>query len=148
MSLKDKITNDIKDAMKAKDAIRLSTLRMMKTALMNKEIEKMGALSEDEELKAMHTLLKQRKDSIEQFVKGGRLELAAQERAEVVILEEYLPQSATQEEIEAAVAEAVAETGASSMREMGAVMKLTLTKLAGKTADGKIVSDTVKAKLQ
>jgi uncharacterized protein len=137
-------------AMKAKDAGRLSTLRMAKAALMNEQ-NKRGAnyeLTDEEITKTLLSLVKQRRDSIEQYTKAGRDELAAKEQAEVTVLEEYLPQSASREEIEAAVNAAVGETGASSIKEMGLVMKATLAKLQGKTADGKIVSETVKSKLQ
>ena len=105
-------------------------------------------LTDDESLKVLNTLVKQRKDSAEQFEKAGRDEMASKELAEIKVLEEYLPQSATKDEIEAAVAEAITETGATSMKEMGAVMKATQTKLAGKSVDGKLVSETVRAKLQ
>lgn len=150
MNLKEKIVSDLTGAMKAKDAARTSTLRMVKTAIMNKEIEKGSkdsVLTEDEITKLLQTLLKQRRDSIEQFEKAGRTELAEKEKAELAVIEEYLPQAASREEIEAAVAEAIAETGASSMKEMGAVMKATQAKLAGKNADGKTVSEIVKSKL-
>ncbi|CAN5265494.1 GatB/YqeY domain-containing protein [soil metagenome] len=150
MSLKDKIVADMTAAMKAKNANRLSTLRMAKAALMNEE-NKRGVgtvLNDDEITKILNMLVKQRKDSIEQFTNNGRAELAEKEQAELAVLEDYLPQAATKAEIEAAVADAVQETGASSMKEMGAVMKAALAKLAGKTADGKLVSETVKAKLQ
>ena len=136
-------------AMKAKDANRLSTLRMAKAAVMNEE-NKRGigtVLTDDEVSKILQSLVKQRKDSIEQFTANGRAELAEKEQAELFVLEEYLPQAATPEEIAAAVDEAVAESGASSMKEMGLVMKAALAKLQGKTADGKLVSETVKAKL-
>lgn len=149
MSLKDKIVSDMTTAMKAKDANRLSTLRMAKAAVMNEE-NKRGigtVLTDDEVSKILQSLVKQRKDSIEQFTANGRAELAEKEQAELSVLEEYLPQAATPEEIAAAVAEAVAESGASSMKEMGLVMKAALAKLQGKTADGKLVSETVKAKL-
>jgi hypothetical protein len=148
MSLKDKIVSDLTAAMKAKDAGRLSVLRMVKSNLMNRQIEKGGELTDEEITKALQSLVKQRKDSIEQYTGAGRNELAEKEAAEVRVIEEYLPQSATAEEIEAAVAAAVSETGASSMKEMGAVMKAALAKLQGKTADGKLVSETVKSKLQ
>lgn len=136
-------------AMKAKDANKLSTLRMAKSALMNEENKRgVGTVLTDEEVtKVLQSLVKQRKDSIAQYESAGRTELAEKEKAELAVLEEYLPQAASQEEINAAVEEAVAETGASSMKEMGAVMKAALAKLAGKTADGKMVSETVKAKL-
>lgn len=147
MSLNDKILEDIKTAMKAKDADRLSVLRMVKANLMNKKIEKGSELTDEEIQKALNTLVKQRRDSAEQYEKGGRAELAAKETAEIAFIEEYLPQAASKEEIEAAVAEAINETGASSMKEMGSVMKAALAKLQGKTADGKLVSETVKAKL-
>ena len=150
MSIKDTITIDITAAMKAKDADRLSVLRMAKAALMN-EANKQSAdyvLTEDETLKVLNTLVKQRRDSVEQFEKGGREEMAAKERAEIIVLEEYLPQSATKEEIETAVAEAITETGAASIKEMGVVMKAVQAKLAGKSVDGKLVSETVKTKLQ
>jgi hypothetical protein len=150
MSLKDKITNDITAAMKAKDADRLSVLRMAKAALMNEANKKSAdyELSDDESAKILQKLVNQRKDSVEQFEKGGRSELAEKEKAELAVLQEYLPQAASQEEIENAVAEAIRETGASSMKEMGAVMKAAQAKLSGKSADGKLVSETVKAKLQ
>jgi uncharacterized protein YqeY len=150
MSLKDTITGDITAAMKAKDADRLSVLRMAKAALMNEANRKSAdyQLSDDESGKVLQKLVSQRKDSIEQFEKAGRVEMAAKERAELVVLQEYLPQAASKEEIEQAVAEAIVETGASSIKEMGAVMKATMAKLAGKAADGKMVSETVKSKLQ
>jgi uncharacterized protein len=148
MSLKDKIIADLTAAMKAKDANRTSTLRMVKSNLMNRQIEKGGELSDEEITKALQSLVKQRRDSIEQYNAAGRAELAEKEQAEVVVIEEYLPQAATAEEIEQAVVEAVAETGASSLKEMGAVMKATLAKLQGKTADGRAVSEAVKTKLQ
>jgi hypothetical protein len=149
MSLKDKIINDLTAAMKAKDAGRTGTLRMVKAALMNEENKRgVGTVLTDEEItKTLNTLVKQRKDAIEQYTNAGRTELAEKEQSELVVLEEYLPQAASPEEIANAVAEAITETGASSMKEMGAVMKATLAKLAGKTVDGKLVSETVKAKL-
>lgn len=150
MSLKDKITGDLTAAMKAKDANRLSVLRMAKAALMNEQNKK-GAgyeLTDEEITKTLHGLVKQRKDSVEQFTQNGRVELAEKEQAEIAILEDYLPQSASKEEIENAVSAAVSESGASSMKDMGAVMKAALAKLQGKTVDGKIVSEIVKAKLQ
>ena len=148
MSLNNRILEDIKTAMKAKDATRLSVLRMVKANLMNKKIEKGAELTDEEIQKAMQTLVKQRRDSAEQYEKGGRAELAAKENAEIVFIEEYLPQAASKEEIEAAVEEAMAESGASSMKEMGAVMKASEAKLSGKIIDRKFMSETVKAKLQ
>jgi len=147
MSLKDKIVSDLTDAMKAKDANRLSVLRMVKANLMNRQIEKGADLTDEEITKALQSLVKQRRDSIEQYENAGRAELAEKEKSELVVIEDYLPQAASKEEIEKAVAEAISETGANSIKEMGAVMKAAQTKLAGKSADGKLVSETVKAKL-
>lgn len=148
MSLKERITSDMTAAMKAKEAARLSTLRMVKAAVQNREIEKGGELSEEELTKALQTLVKQRRDSVEQYEKAGREELAEKERAEIAVIEEYLPQAASREEIEQAVAAAMEETGASSMKEMGAVMKAAQARLAGRNADGRTVSEVVKSKLQ
>lgn len=147
MKLNEKIISDITEAMKAKDADRLSTLRMVKANLMNRKIEKGSDLTDEEVQKALQSLVKQRRDSIEQYEKAGRAELAAKEAAEIGHIEAYLPQAATPEEVEQAVAEAVAETGATSMKEMGAVMKAAQARLAGKSADGRMISETVKAKL-
>lgn len=134
-------------AMKAKDAERLGTLRMVKSNLMNRKIEKGSDLTDEEVQKALQTLVKQRRDSIEQYEKANRPDLAAKEAAEIAFIEVYLPQAATPEEIDQAVAEAIAETGATTMKEMGLVMKAAQAKLAGKSADGKLVSEAVKAKL-
>ena len=147
MTLNEKIISDLTAAMKAKDADRLSTLRMVKANLMNRQIEKGSELNDEEVTKALQSLVKQRRDSIEQYEKAGRNELAEKEAAEITVLEEYLPQAASTEEIDAAVTAAISETGASSMKEMGAVMKAVMTKLAGKSADGKAVSEAIKAKL-
>jgi len=147
MSLETQIKNDLTEAMKAKDADRLSTLRMVKANLMNRRIDKGSDLTDEDVTKALQSLVKQRRDSIEQYENAGRPELAAKEAAEISHIEIYLPQAATPEEIELAAAEAVVETGASSMKDMGSVMKATLAKLQGKTADGKLVSEAVKAKL-
>jgi len=147
MSLLDTIIADLTAAMKAQDASRTGTLRMAKAALMNRKIEKGGELTDEEITKALQSLVKQRRDSIEQYEKAGRTELAAKEAAEIGVIEAYLPQAATADEIAAAVDAAVAETGASSMKDMGAVMKAAMAKLAGKSADGRAVSDAVKAKL-
>jgi hypothetical protein len=147
MSLKERITSDLTAAMKAKDAARLSTLRMVKAAVQNREIEKGGELTDEEMTKALQSLVKQRRDSVEQYEKAGRAELAEKERAEIVVIEEYLPRAASREEIEQAVAAVVAELGATSMKEMGAVMKATQARLAGRHADGRAVSEIVKSKL-
>jgi uncharacterized protein len=147
MSLKDAIVTDLTAAMKAKDADRVSTLRMVKANLMNRQIDKGGELTDDEVIKALQSLVKQRRDSIEQYEKAGRAELVAKETAEIAVIETYLPQAASAGEIDSAVSDAIAETGASSMKDMGAVMKAALAKLAGKSADGKAVSEAVKARL-
>lgn len=147
MSLTDTIISDLTAAMRAKDADKLSTLRMVKANLMNRKIEKGGELTDDEITKALQSLVKQRRDSIESYEKAGRTDLAAKEAVEITFIEGYLPQAATAEEVAAAVAAAVAETGASSMKEMGTLMKAAMAKLAGKTVDGKLVSEAVKAKL-
>ncbi len=147
MSLKQQIIDDMVAAMRAKDAARLSTLRMVKAAMMNRQIEKGGELTDEEVAKMLQSLLKQRRDSVEQYEKGGRAELADKERAEISVIETYLPQAATRDEIEQAVVAAIEETGASSMKEMGAVMKAAQARLAGRAADGRVVSEIVKAKL-
>ncbi|MGD9630352.1 MAG: GatB/YqeY domain-containing protein [Pyrinomonadaceae bacterium] len=148
MNLEERIKQDLTDAMRSKDAGRLSTLRMVKATLMNRRIDKGGDLTEEEVQKALQSLVKQRRDSIEQYEKAGRSELAEKEAAEIGHIEIYLPQAATTAEIEQAVAEAVVETGATSLKEMGGVMKAALSKLQGKTADGKLVSEAVRSKLQ
>jgi uncharacterized protein YqeY len=147
MSLQDKIQSDIAAAMRTKDSLKLGVLRMMKTAVKNKEVEKMKALDEPEVLAVFNSLVKQRKDSIDQFRKGGREELAQKEEAEIKVIESYLPAAASDEDIRTAIEEAVQETGASSMKDMGRVMKATQARLAGKTADGARVSQLVKEKL-
>lgn len=147
MTLKDKIINDMTAAMKAKDAVRTSTLRMVKAAIMNREKEGGGAVTDEDVLKLLRSQVKQRRDSVEQYQKAGRQELADKEIAEIAVIESYLPQAASEAEIEQAVTEAIAETGATSMKDMGAVMKAVMPKLAGKNADGRAVSETVKKKL-
>ena len=147
MSLEQTLGADIVTAMKAKDATKLTALRMLKTALTNKSIEKGRALEGAEELQVVSMLVKQRRDSIEQFTKGGRTDLADKEQAEIVFLNTYLPASASDDEIAAAVTAAIAETGATSAKEMGKVMKAVMAGLAGKTVDGRKVSESVKAKL-
>jgi uncharacterized protein YqeY len=147
MTLKERIISDMTTAMKAKDAARLSTLRMVKASVMNREIEKGSDLTDEELTKAMQSLVKQRRDSIEQYEKAGRQELADKERAEIEVIESYLPQAASREEIEQAVTAAISETNASSMRDMGAVMKAAQAHLAGKNPDGRMVSEIVKTKL-
>ena len=147
MSLKQQIIADMTAAMKAKDAARTSTLRMVKAAITNREKEGGAEIGDEDVLKLLRSQVKQRHDSIEQYQKGGRQDLADKEQAEIVVIEGYLPQAASQEEIDQAVAAAITETGASSMKDMGAVMKAAMIRLAGKNADGKAVSEAVKAKL-
>ena len=147
MSLKQQIISDMTAAMKAQDSVRTSTLRMLKAAITNREKEGSGELTDEDVLKLLRSQVKQRRDSVEQFEKAGRQELADKEKAEIAIIDTYLPQAASQTEIDQAVVAAITETGASSMKEMGGVMKAAMAKLAGKNADGKMVSDAVKAKL-
>lgn len=147
MSLKEKILADLTVSMKAKDAARTSTLRMLKAAMVNRRIEKGGELDDEELTKLLRSQAKQRRDSIEQYLKGARHDLAEKEAAEIAVIESYLPQAASADEIDRAVTAAMAETGATSMKEMGAVMKATMAQLAGKNADGRAVSEAVKAKL-
>jgi uncharacterized protein YqeY len=147
MSLTDTLAADLVRAMKAKDATTLTALRMLKTALTNKSIEKSRALDAAEELQVVNALVKQRRDSIEQFEAAGRHELAAKEKAEIAVLDAYLPPSATDEELTAAVDAAVTATGAASAKDMGKVMKAVMSALAGKTVDGKRVNELVRAKL-
>jgi uncharacterized protein len=147
MSLNDKVAADITAAMKAKDAARLSALRMLKAAIMNKGVEKGRDLDDTEVLQVVSSLVKQRRDSIEQFGKAGRTDLVEKESGEVAVLEAYLPPAASAADIEAAVAAAIAETGASSPKDMGKVMKAVMPKLAGKNADGKAVNEAVRRTL-
>lgn len=133
--------------MRKHDAIRLSTLRMLKAALMNREIERGHALDDNESLQVVASLVKQRKDSIEQFTKGGRQELADKEQSEIVVLEAYLPPAADPALVEQAVVEAIKETGAASPKDTGKVMKAVMARLAGQTVDGKTISDLVRQKL-
>ena len=147
MGLSDKLNTDIVAAMKAKDAARLSALRMMKAAIMNKEVEKGRSLEDSDVLQVVSSLVKQRRDSIEQFAKAGRTDLVDKETAEIVVLELYLPPAATAEEVDAAVAAAIAETGAASPKDMGKVMKAVMPKLAGRNADGRAINEAVRRKL-
>lgn len=147
MTFLERIEQDLKTAMKNKDAARLSTLRMVKTALKNREIDKMAALTDDEAGKVLQSLVKQRRDSVEQYNQAGRAELAEKEAAEIKMIEEYLPAALDEAAIARTVEETIAETGASSPKEMGNVMKAVMAKLAGQTIDGKVVSQMVKAKL-
>jgi len=147
MSLTEQVQKDLVDAMRKKEELRLSTLRMMKAALHNKEIEKRGKLEEKEELQVLGTMIKQRKDSIEQFEKGNRPELAKREADEIVIIEAYMPKAIGEEEVVATVRAAIAEMGSPTMKDMGAVMKNVMAKFAGARVDGKLVSETVKKEL-
>ena len=147
MTLGEQIVSDLTAAMKAQDAQRTSTLRMVKAAMMNRKIEQGGELSDDDVQKLLRSLVKQRRDSIEQYEKAGRQELVDKEAAEIAVIETYLPQAASAAEIETAVAAAIAETGATSMKDMGKVMKAAQAALSGKNADGKQVSEIVKARL-
>ncbi|HOK45678.1 MAG TPA: GatB/YqeY domain-containing protein [Bryobacteraceae bacterium] len=135
------------EAMKARDESRLSALRMIKAALMKHQVDSMKPLDEKAELQVLNTLIKQRKESAEMFRKGGRLEQAAQEEAELKLIESYMPAPASEEEIEQAIAQALAETGVTSLKQMGAVMKAAQAKLAGKRVDGKTLSEKVRARL-
>ena len=147
MPIVDQINRDIVEAMKAKEAERLSALRMVKTALKMRETELPGEVDDAEAARVLNTLLKQRRDAAEQFRAGNREEMALKEENEARIIQSYLPEAASEEEMSRAVDEAIAETGASSMKDMGAVMKAVRPKLEGKTIDGKVLSDMVKAKL-
>jgi uncharacterized protein YqeY len=149
MPLIDQVQKDITTAMKARDEVRLSTLRMVKSALMNRKIEKMADLDEKESQQVLSTLIKQRKDSIEQFTKGGRHEMADKEAAEIAVIEGYLPKAAGQAEIEAGVKAAIAEMGSPTMKDMGSVMKNSMARFAsqGMRVDGKLVSEAVKKEL-
>jgi uncharacterized protein len=134
-------------AMKARDEARLGALRMIKTALKKQEVDSMKALDEATEMQVMKSLVKQRQEAAEMFRKGGRPELAAKEEAELRIVESYLPSAPTAEEMDAAVAAALGETGITSLKQMGLVMKAAQARLTGKRVDGKILSDLVRAKL-
>ncbi|HKP82633.1 MAG TPA: GatB/YqeY domain-containing protein [Pyrinomonadaceae bacterium] len=147
MSLSKQIVTDLTAAMKAQDAARTSTLRMVKAAMMNRQIEKGAELDDEDMQKLLRSLVKQRRDSIEQYEKAGRQELVDKETAEIAVIEIYLPAAASREEIEQAVTAAIAKTGASSMKDMGGVMKAVQAALAGKNADGRLVSEFVKSKL-
>jgi uncharacterized protein YqeY len=147
MPLMERIQKDLVDAMRAKDELRLSVLRMVKSALKNKEIEKIRPLEDAEALQLLQTLVKQRRESVEMFAKGGRTELAEKETKEIAIIESYLPANASSEDVERAIDAAIAETGANSAKQMGAVIKAARAKLEGKTVDGKALSDRVRVRL-
>jgi uncharacterized protein len=147
MALVEDINRAITEAMKAKDSQRLVALRMLKAAFMNREVERGRALDENEARQVVSALVKQRRDSIEQFTKGGRKDLADRETAEIAVLESYLPPAVDTAELERAVDAAIASTGATSAKDMGKVMKSVMAELAGKTVDGKAVNELVRRKL-
>ena len=147
MSLKQQIISDLTTSMKAQTAARTSTLRMVKAAMVNREIEMGGDLDDEEMIKLLRSMVRQSRDSVEQYEQGGRQDLADKERAEIAVLESYLPQAASREQIEEAVIAAISETGAASMKDMGKVMKAAQARLAGNNAEGRTVSEIVKSKL-
>ncbi len=147
MALVDDLTATIADAMRKRDVIRLSTLRMLKAALTNREIERGHTLDESESLQVVASLVKQRKDSIEQFTKGGRQDLVDKETSEIRVLDAYLPAAADSAAVEQAVVDAIQETGAASPKDMGRVMKAAMARLAGQTVDGKAINELVRRKL-
>jgi hypothetical protein len=149
MSIPEQIQKDLTEAMRAREELRLSTLRMVKAAFKNKEVEKRAQLDDKEALAVLSTLIKQRKDSIEQFTRGGRQELADKEAAEIRIIESYMPRAAGEEEIVGMVKAAIAEMSAPTMKDMGSVMKNVMARFAavGSRVDGKMVSDIVKREL-
>lgn len=147
MSYLERIQADLTTAMKGKDELRLSVLRMVKSALKLKEVEKMRPLDDMESLQMLQTLVKQRRESVEQFTKGGRPDLADKETQEIAIIEEYLPAAPSDEEMRRSIEEAIAETGADSIKAMGAVVKAARARLEGKTVDGKLLSDRVRQRL-
>ena len=147
MALVDELSASIADAMRKHDVIRLSTLRMLKAALMNREIERGHALDNSESLQVVASLVKQRKDSIEQFTKGGRQDLVDKETSEISVLDAYLPAAADPAAVEQAVVDAIQETGATSPKDVGRVMKAAMARLAGQTVDGKTVNEVVRRKL-
>lgn len=148
MRLRDRISEDLMAAMKSREADRLSVLRMMKAAVRNREIDTRRELDDAQTAQVLLGLIKQRKDSIEQFTKGGRLDLANKESAEIKVIEEYLPSAVTDEEIAAAVDAVIAETGASSVKDMGRIMKACMARFAGRPVEGGKVSELVKGKLE
>ena len=148
MSLHDRLTEDLKRAMRARDQLRMDVIRMIKAAVMNKEIEIKKDLDDADMSRVMTTMIKQRRESVELFEKGNRAELAAKERQEITILESYLPQALSPEQLSTVVDRVIQESGAQSLKEMGAVMKAVLVRVAGQVVDGKQISDLVRAKLK
>ena len=147
MTLAETIQKHLIDAMRAKDELRLSVLRMIKSAITYKETEKLRKLDEPESIQLLQTMVKQRKESIDQFAKGNRNDLVEKETKELAIIESYLPAGASEAEMDAAISKAVAETGATSIKQMGAVVKAAKAALEGKTVDGKLLSDRVRERL-
>jgi len=143
----ERIQSDLTTAMKAKDELRLSVLRMVKSALKNKEIEKVRPLDDMESLQVLQTLVKQRRESVDQFTRGGRKDLADKEQKEIAIIEEYLPAAPSDDEVRHAIEAAIAEAGADSLKQMGAVIKAARARLEGKSVDGKVLSDRVRERL-
>ena len=148
MSLHDRLTEDLKLAMKARDQLRMDVIRMIKAAVLNKELELKKDLDDAEMSRVMTIMIKQRRESVVQFEKGNRAELAAKERQEITILESYLPQALSPEQLATIVDAAIQETGAHSLKEIGAVMKAVMVRVAGQTVDGKQISELVRTKLQ
>src|SRR5882762_10710314 len=148
MSLHERLAEDLKRAMKARDQLRMDVIRMIKAAVMNKEMEMKKDLDDAEMSRVMTTMIKQRRESVEQFEKGNRAELAAKERQEITILESYLPQALSPEQLSTIVDAVIQETGARSLKEMGVVMKAVMVHVAGQPVDGKQISDLVRAKLK
>lgn len=148
MSLHDRLTEDLKLAMKSRDQLRMDVIRMIKAAVLNKEVELKKDLDDAEMSRVMTTLIKQRRESVEHFQKAQRDDLADKERREISIIEHYLPKALSHEELEAVVTSVLADTGASSLKDMGTVMKAVMARLAGQPVDGKHLSDLVRSKLQ
>jgi uncharacterized protein YqeY len=147
MSLRDRLTEDLKQAMKSRDQLRTDVIRMIKAAVLNKEVELKKDLDDAEMSRVMTTMIKQRKESVEQFEKGNRAELAAKERQEITIIEAYLPQPLAPAQLAAVVEAVIRDTGATSAKDMGMVMKAVMARLAGQPVDGKQISDLVRSKL-
>lgn len=148
MSLRDRLSEDLKLAMKSRDQLRMDVIRMIKAAVLNKEVELKKDLDDAEMSRVMTTLIKQRRESVEQFEKAQRPELAHKERQEISIIEHYLPKAPSLQELDTLVTSVVAESGATSMKEMGTVMKAVMARLGGQAVDGKQISDLVRSKLQ
>lgn len=147
MSLRDRLTEDLKLAMKSRDQLRMDVIRMIKAAILNKEVELRKDLDDAEMSRIMATLIKQRRESVEQFEKAQRIELAEKERKEITIIEAYLPKALSAEELDRIIVSVLADTGSRSLKDMGAVMKAVMARLAGQAVDGKQISDLVRAKL-